>query len=433
MDGSEEYQEGGSLQDEHAEIKRVREGKLLREGPPGKFSQLRVGRAREYARFNNMGSRLLDIEAGDKLKFGVPEVPEDPSEKPLVLMRTGEGKIETREDWQGAVEFAAKRLPREASVEEGDVYAVYDVDDAEGTYVLRHTGNRYRDEDVKETSLEEQINVEYGGEDFLDVETVGDARVKSRGLKTVRFGKNCERGRISTLLAKKAKCGPNSLVTIDRPEVGADPNLLHMYLIPRPRRERRQESKVGVGLSGVGQYILHLGRLWGVLRGVRDTDMVEFVTRVMLERIHIFEDAKYDLREMRKVSAWELRKRSCLWPPLEHGEEDRSQDLRDTSRDALKYLFEDATSWASLQSRLHQIGLSITKKGRGGAVTDGKRDMGISTVVRGWSFSKLEEKFSDSFEEASSFEETSESDWAGIRVELEADIVASYFTDTTTD
>ncbi len=52
-----------------------------------------------------------------------------------------------------------------------------------------------------------------------------------------------------------------------------------------------------------------------------------------------------------------------------------------------------ATSWSDLEARLTAHGLRVERRGRGGIVTDGKREAKLSSVSRSVSLSKLEARF----------------------------------------
>lgn len=55
--------------------------------------------------------------------------------------------------------------------------------------------------------------------------------------------------------------------------------------------------------------------------------------------------------------------------------------------------FEKATRWSDLAARLEAKGLRVERRGRGGVVTDGKREAKLSSVSRSVSLSKLEARF----------------------------------------
>ena len=55
--------------------------------------------------------------------------------------------------------------------------------------------------------------------------------------------------------------------------------------------------------------------------------------------------------------------------------------------------FEKATGWGDLAARLEAKGLRVEQRGRGGVVTDGKREAKLSSVSRSVSLSKLEARF----------------------------------------
>lgn len=96
-----------------------------------------------------------------------------------------------------------------------------------------------------------------------------------------------------------------------------------------------------------------------------------------------------------KLPSWKQKnlRKEILKNGIENTDKPFALQVQDVAGDD----FANAESWEELQQGLAEKGLQVKRKGRGGIVTDGEQEGQLSSVSQKWSFSKLDNRFADSF------------------------------------